>query len=53
MMGWGRTLSASVALTSVVGGTAVWWQFTTDIAAAKERVAQGSSVIDTPSGPIE
>lgn len=53
MTGWGRILLASVALTSVVGGTAVWSQFTTDIAAAKARVAQGSTVIDTPCGLIE
>lgn len=53
MMGWGRMLLASVALTSVVGGTAIWWQFTTAIAAAKARVARGSTVIDTPCGLIE
>jgi len=34
-------------------GAAVWWQFTTDIAAAKARVAQGSTLIDTPCGRIE
>lgn len=34
-------------------GAAVWWQFTKDIAAARARVAQGSTVIDIPYGPIE
>jgi 2-hydroxy-6-oxonona-2,4-dienedioate hydrolase len=49
----GRTLLAAVAVVSAIGGAAVWWQFTTDIAAARQRIAQGSTLIDTPCGPIE
>jgi 2-hydroxy-6-oxonona-2,4-dienedioate hydrolase len=53
MTGSGRTLLAAVAAASAIGGAAVWWQFTTDIAAAKARIAQGSTLIDTPCGLIE
>jgi 2-hydroxy-6-oxonona-2,4-dienedioate hydrolase len=31
----------------------IWWQFHTDIAAARDRAAQGSTVIETPCGLIE
>ena len=31
----------------------IWWQFHTDIEAARTRVAQGSTVIETPCGLIE
>jgi 2-hydroxy-6-oxonona-2,4-dienedioate hydrolase len=42
-----------VALALAVFALAVWWQFTTDIAASRARVATGSTLIDTPCGPIE
>ena len=32
---------------------AIWWQFTSDIAAAHIRVATGSEIMQTPCGPIE
>ncbi|MCU0903509.1 MAG: alpha/beta hydrolase, partial [Tabrizicola sp.] len=44
---------AAVAVAFLIGGAAVWWRFTTDIAAARARVSQGSTLIDTPCGPIE
>ena len=31
----------------------IWWQFQTDIAAARDRAVQGSTVIETPCGLIE
>jgi 2-hydroxy-6-oxonona-2,4-dienedioate hydrolase len=31
----------------------IWWQFHTDIAAARDRAAQGSTVIETPCGLLE
>jgi 2-hydroxy-6-oxonona-2,4-dienedioate hydrolase len=31
----------------------IWWQFYTDIASARSRAAQGSTVIETPCGLIE
>ncbi len=32
---------------------AIWWQFRTDLAVAQARVAQGSTMVETPCGPIE
>ncbi|MCB6180134.1 alpha/beta hydrolase [Rhodobacter sp. Har01] len=53
MTGTGRKVLLAAALILLGLGAAVWWQFTTDIAAAKARVAQGSTLIDTPCGRIE
>ena len=45
---------------SIIAGTApgvitlaIWWQFRTDLAVAQARVAQGSTLVETPCGPIE
>jgi hypothetical protein len=42
-----------VVLVLVAMTAAIWWQFASDIADAKARAARGSTVIDTPCGPIE
>jgi 2-hydroxy-6-oxonona-2,4-dienedioate hydrolase len=47
-----RWLLAMVMLLIVAAAT-VWWEFTADLAAAKAKAAQGSTVIDTPCGQIE
>ena len=44
---------ATVGMTVVAGTLVVWWQFRTDIAAARNRVATGSTVMQTPCGAIE
>jgi 2-hydroxy-6-oxonona-2,4-dienedioate hydrolase len=42
-----------VALLLAGMATAIWRQFSTDLAAARAKAAVGSIVIDTPCGPIE
>ena len=42
-----------VALVVVAAAAAIWWRFATDLAAARARVALGSTVIETPCGLIE
>jgi 2-hydroxy-6-oxonona-2,4-dienedioate hydrolase len=49
----GRKVLIAATLILLGLGAVVWWQFTTDIAAARERIAQDSTLIDTPCGPIE
>ncbi|AZL59544.1 alpha/beta hydrolase [Tabrizicola piscis] len=53
MTGTGRKVLIAATFILVGFGTAVWWQFKTDIATAMARVMQGSTLIDTPCGPIE
>ncbi len=48
-----RRWMLSVALVLVAMAAAIWWQFASDIAEAKANAALGSTVIDTPCGPIE
>ncbi len=33
--------------------TSIWWQFSTDLAAARARISLGSTLIETPCGLIE
>lgn len=47
-----RWLLAMVMLL-IVAAVTIWWEFTADLAAAKTKAAQGSTVIDTPCGLIE
>lgn len=42
-----------VALVLIAMAAAIWWQFASDIAEGKAISALGSTVIDTPCGPIE
>ncbi len=48
-----RRWMLSVALVLVAMAAAIWWQFASDIAEAKTNAALGSTLIDTPCGPIE
>jgi 2-hydroxy-6-oxonona-2,4-dienedioate hydrolase len=48
-----RNFSISAGIALGIIALAVWWQFRTDLAAAQARVAQGSTVIETPCGLIE
>jgi 2-hydroxy-6-oxonona-2,4-dienedioate hydrolase len=45
--------AALVGLAFAAVATVIWWQFTTDITAARTRVANGSTVTDTACGAIE
>lgn len=47
--GWALAVVAVIAS----GAGVVWWQFQTDITAARRRVSTDSTVIDTPCGTIE
>ena len=43
-------------ITGAAPGTAallIWWQFRTDLLAARTRVATGSLILQTPCAPIE
>jgi pimeloyl-ACP methyl ester carboxylesterase len=42
-----------LAILLATGAGLVWWRFETDITAARLRVSQGSTLIDTPCGAIE
>jgi pimeloyl-ACP methyl ester carboxylesterase len=46
-------LTATVGTIMVVGTLVVVWQFRTDIAAARNRIATGSTVMQAPCGAIE
>lgn len=37
----------------VTATTTIWWRFATDLAAARDRAIDGSTVLDTPCGVIE
>jgi 2-hydroxy-6-oxonona-2,4-dienedioate hydrolase len=52
MTRWRRLLLISGLLLVAVAAL-IWWRFISDIAAAQARIANGSTVIDTPCGPIE
>lgn len=53
MIAKGHNVLFLVVLAVVFITSAVSWQFRTDLAVAKARVAQGSTVVETPCGPIE
>ncbi len=53
MMGKGRMVVLGIGLTVGIVAALVWWRFETDIGAARDKVFQGSTVIDTPCGAIE
>ena len=48
-----RRWLTALALVMFGAAAAIWWQFATDLAAARARVALGSTVIETPCGLIE
>ncbi len=49
---WRRVLSIA-GLLLIAGAALIWWRFTSDMATAGNRVAHGSTLIDTPCGAIE
>jgi 2-hydroxy-6-oxonona-2,4-dienedioate hydrolase len=53
MMGKRRAVVLGIGLTIGIVAALVWWRFETDIRAARDKVSQGSTVIDTPCGAIE
>lgn len=48
-----RQVLVIVAALAIVGTSAVWWRFATDIATAEDRVGMGGTLIDTPCGLVE
>jgi 2-hydroxy-6-oxonona-2,4-dienedioate hydrolase len=48
-----RKLLGLVGLVVLAAGSWVWWRYASDIAAARARVAKGSTLIETACGPIE
>jgi len=49
----GRRWLPVIALALVMASLWIWWKFSTDLAVARARAAQGSTLIDTPCGLIE
>lgn len=48
-----RTVLIITGTVLAVMALAIWWQYRTDLADVKARVAQGSTLVETRCGPIE
>jgi 2-hydroxy-6-oxonona-2,4-dienedioate hydrolase len=53
MIGKWPAIGLGVGLAGGLAAALVWWGFATDIRAARDKAASGSTVIDTPCGAIE
>ena len=48
-----RKVALAVAFAGCALALLVWWRFEADMAAARDRASQGSTVVQTNCGPIE
>ncbi len=48
-----RKYSLIIGITLGITAVAIWWQFRAELIAAQARVAQSSTLVETPCGPIE
>ncbi len=46
-------ITSIIGLGLTVAGLIIWWRFQSDIQTARDRIAQGSVLIETRCGPIE
>ncbi len=48
-----RKYSLIIGITLGITAVAIWWQFRAELIAAQARVAQSSTLVENPCGPIE